>query len=223
LNCCVHRANKGTFNKIESMKKIVLSFFLFANMLQAQQKHYTFDKPIEKEKVYYSPEECTAAILSYYTDYKTGTLSTVQENGISITRLDSYTAFTDNYVVEIKGCYFKMSYDVYDVPNSGNKHSVTIQLRFGEVKNLKKGKNDEANYKDGSIESLNRNIVFQMIKKKKIQITEQFGDQITQKLVSEYQIKIVPTYDAYPNQKHPDFKEDMMVNYFNGLITYCKK
>lgn len=205
------------------MKKMVLFLLFFANMLQAQQKQYTFDKPIEKGKVYYSPEECTAAILSYYTDYKTETLSTVKENGISITRLDSYTAFTDNYAVEIKGCYFKISYDVYDVPNNGNKHSVTIQLRFGEVKNLKKGKNDQVRYQDGSIETLNRNIVFQMVKNKKIQITEQFGDQITQKLVSEYKIKIAPNYDAYPNQKHPDFKEDMMVNYFNGLIIYCKK
>jgi hypothetical protein len=195
------------------MKKLVLFLLFFVNTLTAQQKFYSFNTVLNQQKYQFTKQETIDAIKSYYDGFKTGSYVYAEENGKAIAGSDNYTKFTDNYSVEITDCNFKMSFDVYDAANDTIDNTTTIELNLSEVKGLKKG----------SEETVNRNILFQMVKSKKIKIAQKFQDTEVVKLVNHFEIKLSPNYDAFPNQKHPDFKDDMMVNYFNQLIAYCKK
>lgn len=190
------------------MMKLTLCFLLFLTTIltDAQSKQETID-----------------AITSYYEGFKTGSCSYAEDNEKAISGSDNYTKFTDNYIVEINNCNFKMSYDVYDLTNNEIENSTTIELNLNEVKNLKKSKNEELHFKNGSKETLNRNILFQMINGKKIKVTQRFKEKTISKEITHFEIKIYPNYDAYPNQKHPDFKDDLIVTYFSQLIAHCTK
>lgn len=167
-------------------------------------------------------QETIDAIKSYYKTFKTGSYSYAEENGKAIAGSDNYTKFTDNYNVTISDCNLKMSFDVYNPNNNEIENTTTIALNFNEVKNLKKGKIEQLKLKSAIIEVLNRNIIFQMVKNKKIKVSQKFKDKTIQKEVNHFEIKIYPNYQAFPNQKQPNFKDDLMVNYFNHLIALCK-
>jgi hypothetical protein len=167
-------------------------------------------------------QETIDAIKEYYETFKTGSFAYAEANGKAIAGSDNYTKFTANYYVEITNCKFKMSFDVYNLNNNEIKNTTTIQLNLNDVKSLKKGKKEQLKLKQGVIEVLNRTIIFQMMKNKKINVCQKFKDKTIQKELSHFEIKIVPHYDAYPNQKQPDFIDDLMVNYFNNIIALCK-
>jgi hypothetical protein len=196
-----------------SMKKLVLLLLFFVNALTAQQTFYLFNTALDQQKYQFTKQETIDAIKSYYDGFKTGSYVYAEENGKAIAGSDNYTKFTDNYTTEITDCIFKMSFDVYDAANDKIENTTTIELNLSEVQRLKKG----------SVERANRNIIFQTVKSKKIKITQKFQDTEVLKTVDHFEIKIYPNYDAYPNQKHPDFKDDMIVNYFSQLIAFCKK
>jgi hypothetical protein len=213
LNFFVNQVSKCTFNKIGSMKKVTLFLLFFANMLTAQQKFYSFNTERNQPKQQFTKQETIDAIKSYYDGFKTGSYSYAEENGKAIAGSDNYTKFTDNYSVEITDCNFKISFEVYDAAKDTIENTTTIELNLSEVQRLKKG----------SQESVNRNILFQMAKNKKIKVSAKFKDKTILKEWSHFEIKIYPNYDAYPNQKHPVFKDDTIVNYFSQLIAFCKK
>lgn len=167
-------------------------------------------------------QETIDAIKSYYDSFKTGSYVYAEENGISKPGYDNYTKFTENYIVEIKDCNFKITYDVYDVPNDKIENTTTIEFNLDEIKNISKGKNEELKYKDKSKETLNRNMQFQMLKNRTIKVIKKYEKTTFTKDVNHFYIKIYPNYDAFPNQKQPNFKEILIVNYFNQLIGLCK-
>lgn len=168
-------------------------------------------------------QETIDAIKSYYETFKTGSYSYPEDNGKAIAGSGNYTKFTDNYNVTISDCYLKMSFDVYNPNNNKIENTTTIALNFNEIKSLKNGKIEQLKLKSAIIEILNRNIIFQMVKNKKIKVSQKFKDKTIQKEVNHFEIKIYPTYQAFPNQKEPDFKDDLMVSYFKQLIEYCRK
>lgn len=168
-------------------------------------------------------QETIDAIKSYYETFKTGSYSYAEANGKAIAGSDNYTKITDNYIVEITDCYFKMSFDVYNPTNNEIENTTTIALNLNEVKNLKKGKKELLQFKNNNAEVLNRNIDFQMVKNKKIKVSQRFKDKTSTKEVTHFEIKIYPTYNAFPNQKQPNFVDDLMVNYFSQLLQFCKK
>lgn len=168
-------------------------------------------------------QETIDAIKEYYEYFKTGSYSYLEANGKAIVGSDNYTKFTDNYCVEITNCNFKITFDVYNTTSNEIENSTTIELNLNEVKNLKKSKNEELHFKNGSKETLNRNILFQMINGKKIKVTQRFNDKTLSKEITHFEIKIYPNYDAYPNQKHTDFKDDLILTYFSQLIAHCTK
>jgi hypothetical protein len=196
-----------------SMKKLVLLLLFFVNALTAQQKFYLFNTALDQQKYLSTKQETIDAIKSYYDGFKTGSYGYTEEHGKAIAGSDNYTKFTDNYTTEITDCIFKMSFDVYDAANDKMGNTTTIELNLSDIKNLKKG----------SEEGINRNIMFQMAKNKKIKVYQKFEETTIIKEVNHFEIKIYPNYSAYPNQKHPDFKDDTIVNYFNQLIAFCKK
>jgi len=167
-------------------------------------------------------QETIAAIKDYYEAFKTGSYSYAEANEKAIAGSDNYTKFTDNYIVEITDCYFKMSFDVYNPTNNEIENTTTIALNLNEVKNLKKGKKEQLQFKNNNAEVLNRNILFQMVKNKKIKVSQRFKDKTSTKEVNHFEIKIYPNYQAFPNQKQPNFSDDLMVNYFNQIITFCR-
>lgn len=195
------------------MKKLVLLLLFFVNALTAQQTFYPFNTVLNQQKHQFTKQETIDAIKSYYDGFKTGSYVYAEENGKAIAGSDNYTKFTDNYTTEITDCIFKMSFDVYDAANDKIENTTTIELNLSEVQRLKKG----------SVERANRNIIFQMVKNKKIKVTQKTEKTAITKEVTHFKIKIYPNYNAYPHQKHPDFLDDMVVNYFNQLIAFCKK
>jgi hypothetical protein len=195
------------------MKKLVLLLLFFVNALTAQQRFYPFNTVLNQQKYQFTKQETIDAIKSYYEGFKTGSYSYAEENGKAMAESDNYTKFTDNYMLEITDCNFKMSFDVYDVANDKIENTTTIELNLSDIKNLKKG----------SVEGVNRNIIFQMVKNKKIKVTQKTEKTAITKEVTHFKVKIYPNYSAYPNQKHPDFLDDMVVNYFYQLIAFCKK
>jgi hypothetical protein len=195
------------------MRKLVLLLLFFVNALTAQQRFYSFNTVLDQQKYQFSKQETIDAIKSYYDGFKTGSYSYAEENGKAIAGSDNYTKFTDNYIVEITDCKFKLSFYVYDTANDKIDNTTTIELNLSEVQRLKKG----------SEQGVNRNIMFQMAKSKKIKVSKKFKDKAILKEWSHFEIKIYPNYDAFPNQKHPDFEDDTIVNYFSQLIAFCKK
>nr|WP_315197690.1 hypothetical protein [uncultured Flavobacterium sp.] len=193
------------------MKIIALLLLFFVNVLTAQQRFYSFDTLLNQQKNEFTKQQTIDAIKSYYEGFKTGSYVYAEEHGKAIAGSDNYTKFTDNYSVEITDCIFKISFDVYN--NDEIENTTTIELDFSNIKSLKKG----------SQEGVNRNILFQMVKSKKIKVSQKFKDKTILKEWSHFEIKIYPNYNAYPNQKHPDFKDDTIVNYFNQLIVFCEK
>jgi hypothetical protein len=196
------------------MKIVVLFLLFFVNVLTAQQRFYPFDTVLDQQKQQFTKQETIDAIKSYYDGFKTGSYSYAEEHGKAIAGSDNYTKFTDNYSVEVTDCNFKISFDVYDMDNNDEiENTTTIEFNLSDIRSLKKG----------SQETANRNMMFKMVKNKKVKVSQKLKSETILKQLRYFEIKIHLNYNAYPNQKQPDFKEDMMVNYFNGLITYCKK
>ena len=194
------------------MLKSTLYYLLFLTTI------LSYAQPSEITK-----QETVDAIKDYYDRFKTGSYSYYEENGKAIAGSDNYTRFTDNYKVAITDCNFKISFDVYNVTTNEIENTSTVELNLNEVKDLKKDKNEELRFKNNSKETLNRNILFQMENHKTIKVSQRFKDKTIQKEVNHFDIKIYPTYKAFPNQKQPNFKDDLMVNYFNKIIALCKK
>jgi hypothetical protein len=195
--------------------KHAIFIFLFLGVCissTAQQKFYPFATPLNQQKQQLTKQETIDAIQSYYEGFKTGSYSYAEAHGKAIAESDNYTQFTANYSVTINDCNFKMSFDVYDLNTNEIENTTTIEFNLSDVKRLKKG----------SVERANRNILFEMTKNKKIKVTQKFKNNTIPKQWNHFEIKIYPNYNAYPNQKQPNFEDDMMVNYFNQLITFCK-
>jgi hypothetical protein len=195
------------------MKIVVLFLLFFVNVLTAQQRFYSFDTVLDHQKQQFTKQETIDAIKSYYEGFKTGSYVYAEEHGKATVGSDNYTKFTDNYKVEITDCNFIISFDVYNFSSDEIESTTTIEFDLSAIKNLKKG----------NVESVNRNILFKMVKNKKAKVYKKIRDETVLKQLNNFEIKIVPNYDAYPNQKHPDFKDDIIVNYFNQLIAFCKK
>lgn len=185
----------------------------FVNALTAQQRFYSFDTALNQPEHQFTKQETIDAIKSYYDGFKTGSYVFAEENGKAIAGSDNYTKFTDNYSVEITDCIFKMTFDVHDMDNNDEiENTTTIEFNLSDVKSFKKGRQ----------EVTNKNILFQMMKNKKIKVSQKFKEETILKELSHFEIKIHPNYDAYPNQKQLDFEDTTIVNYFNQLIAFCK-
>lgn len=190
--------------------RIIFLLFLTTILSYAQSSELTKKETID-------------AIKSYYESFKTGSYSYAEANGKAIAGSDNYTKFTGNYKVTFTNCNFKISFDVYNVTTNKIENTTTVELNLNEVKNLKKGKKELLQFKNSNAEVLNRNIDFQMVKNKKIKVSQRFNDKTSTKEVTHFEIKIYPTYNAFPNQKQPNFKDDIMVSYFSQLLLFCNK